>query len=338
MAGKLKYHINPETGRPNQCEAKTPETCLYYNVEEGVEAPHFRTKTEARAHVEKTMAEIYGGNAKKTISKSSQNKNTTQPLQKTSKIKENWPDITPYVKQLGTNDSVFVHPQGKVIIIDGDTGKMNVFKDGKPSSSSATPDKLRMGRGRWKKLKGTFDPIPDVDKYNKNFSRTEQSSNDKQNSDEKLRNIENRKAGYPPNSNLNASKFKELNMRDTPVNTYSPYNKNKSSAILPIRKSQNPHKDLAIAKEDDYGLKFWNNKDKGDIANFEVWSDGNGHYKAVTTSGQMRALGSVSSFYHDQTFANMGDKWTMVGAFNAEENGAAIGEIPNKKIPIYTYK
>lgn len=40
-----KYHINPETGRPNICRAKTPERCLY--VINGVTPEHYSSKEEA---------------------------------------------------------------------------------------------------------------------------------------------------------------------------------------------------------------------------------------------------------------------------------------------------
>lgn len=54
-----RYHVNPETGRPNLCRAKTPETCLYYDAKTSTEAPHFNTKEKARAYVEQEMEKEY---------------------------------------------------------------------------------------------------------------------------------------------------------------------------------------------------------------------------------------------------------------------------------------
>ena len=52
-----KYHINPETGNPNICRAKTPERCIY-STDDTV-AEHFDSKDEARAAYEKQMNESF---------------------------------------------------------------------------------------------------------------------------------------------------------------------------------------------------------------------------------------------------------------------------------------
>lgn len=49
-----RYHINPETGRPNICRAKTPDACKY--AKGGETVPHYDTKEDARAGYEKEMA------------------------------------------------------------------------------------------------------------------------------------------------------------------------------------------------------------------------------------------------------------------------------------------
>lgn len=55
-----KYHINPETGRPNQCTAKVK--CRF-----GADTQHFDSKDEARAGYEKQMAgQAVSGSLKKT--------------------------------------------------------------------------------------------------------------------------------------------------------------------------------------------------------------------------------------------------------------------------------
>ena len=49
-----RYHINPETGRPNICSAKTPERCIY--AKDGEIPEHYDTKEEAREAYAKSMA------------------------------------------------------------------------------------------------------------------------------------------------------------------------------------------------------------------------------------------------------------------------------------------
>lgn len=50
-----KYHINPETGEPSICKAKTPQSCKYYDKETQTEPPHFNSKEEGRKHYESMM-------------------------------------------------------------------------------------------------------------------------------------------------------------------------------------------------------------------------------------------------------------------------------------------
>lgn len=49
-----RYHINPDTGRPNICRAQTPERCEY--AQNGEVPEHYNSKEEARAGYEKQMA------------------------------------------------------------------------------------------------------------------------------------------------------------------------------------------------------------------------------------------------------------------------------------------
>ena len=49
-----KYHVNPETGRPNICNPVKTGVCKY-----GEDAPHFSSKEEARENVEAVMANTY---------------------------------------------------------------------------------------------------------------------------------------------------------------------------------------------------------------------------------------------------------------------------------------
>lgn len=90
------YHVNPETGRPNICRAKTPEGCLYYNAETGVEAPHFNSKEEARAYVEgemnKELGETKSLSKKETSEKPEKiNYNLMKKFEKLEKEYEDFP-------------------------------------------------------------------------------------------------------------------------------------------------------------------------------------------------------------------------------------------------------
>lgn len=77
-----RYHVNPKTGRPNLCNAKTPERCDYYNGETNTEAPHFATKTEARAYVEKVMEKEFGTAKSISKNKTTQVKSEKDPYEK----------------------------------------------------------------------------------------------------------------------------------------------------------------------------------------------------------------------------------------------------------------
>lgn len=57
MSAKKKYHINPETGRPNQCTA-TVRGCKY--AQGDLIPEHYDTKEEAQAAYEKKMSEEQG--------------------------------------------------------------------------------------------------------------------------------------------------------------------------------------------------------------------------------------------------------------------------------------
>ena len=52
-----KYHVNPETGRPNRCKADK-QPCAY--AVDGQEPPHYATKEDAKAGYSKTAEQEYG--------------------------------------------------------------------------------------------------------------------------------------------------------------------------------------------------------------------------------------------------------------------------------------
>lgn len=52
-----------------------------------------------------------------------------------------------------TAPETYIHPQGKMIVVNAD-GSLTITKDGKKASSSATLQDLRNGRGAWKRADG----------------------------------------------------------------------------------------------------------------------------------------------------------------------------------------
>ena len=67
MADGKKYHINPDTGRPNICTATGKRGCKY-KAEDGTEPPHFPTKEDAQAYQNNKDEQEYGSVA--TVKKS----------------------------------------------------------------------------------------------------------------------------------------------------------------------------------------------------------------------------------------------------------------------------
>lgn len=72
-----RYHVNPESGRPNICRAKI--RCDF--AVDGQEPPHFETKAEAKSYAEEKMTEEYGTTSKVV-------KNTDKPKKLTHAQKE----------------------------------------------------------------------------------------------------------------------------------------------------------------------------------------------------------------------------------------------------------
>jgi hypothetical protein len=323
------FHVNPQTGEAGKCSAKQGK-CPFGGMN-----VHFTTPEAARESFEKSME----GEQHKAVTKATSGVDGR-------KVRGTWADLEIYRSRIGSNDEVFVHTQGKIAIINGDTGRMSVFKNGTRASTSGTADDLRAGRGSWKLVKTRLQNLLSAEDYKRNFvdktstSTVPTSPQSKTLSSAPIadpRAVANAIAGFPVNSQLDASKSGELQ----PVyeGSHSSYNR---ASILPVSEKANPHRDFKTSQ----WLTGWNYTKKDgtkEVSTFEVWEgkseSGNKVYKAVTTSGdKINKLGSKSWFQHDQTQQNMGNEWTMIGAFKAEEGGEAIGEIPDRKIPIYTYK
>lgn len=86
-----KYHINPETGRANQCYAK--KTCRF-----GADTKHYATKEEARAGYEKSMKDS-------TVSKPL--KKSSEKASAESKPLEIIPGVPPVLSKLEINQEAY---------------------------------------------------------------------------------------------------------------------------------------------------------------------------------------------------------------------------------------
>ena len=76
MAGEKKYHVNPETGRPNLCTATGARGCQY--AVDGQEPQHYTDKAEAKAAGDAMMKERHKDNPFGTMSKKPKEEAATQ--------------------------------------------------------------------------------------------------------------------------------------------------------------------------------------------------------------------------------------------------------------------
>lgn len=319
------FHVNPQTGEAGKCSAKHGK-CPFGDMN-----VHFTTIEAAREAFEGSMA----GEEHKAVKKDGR------------ALRGNWPDLELYREAIGDEDEVFVHPQGKIVIATPE-GKMQVFRNGKKATTSGTLNDLRNGRGSWSIIKKHFEATPDKFAYRAGYENTDAKADPAVAAAKPTvtpKEQANVAAGYPATSQLDASKAGNT-IKPNPIKRQWQSKDRGSwggSPILPVDERANPHSDMKTSE----WLTGWNGKNPdGTVkaATIEVWKSpsatGKGfNYKMVATSGDsVAAIGSEGGFYHDQSGANMGEKWTMAGAFKTEEGGEAIGEIPDRKMPLYTYK
>ncbi len=325
------YHVNNATGEAGKCSA-TKGKCPF-----GGPNVHYTTEEAARYAYEQTMSNAAPVVQKKAAPAASTGDGRTK--------RHSWPDLELYRSLISSGDEVFVHPQGKIAIV-ADGWRLRVFKAGKKATTSGSIGDLRAGRGAWRLVKGERDQLPAADAYAQNYANTDNapaptSAVSLATVGPSAREQANVAAGFPANSKLDATRAGEF-VQAHP-RTASPYRggRNDEYAILPVNENANPHKDIGDKS------KYWLNdgwkSPNSPAPHFEVWKSpresGKGfNYKYVTTSGSITTIGSTSRFAHDQTQARMGDVWTMVGAFSAEDGGAAVGEVPDRSAPLYTYK
>lgn len=77
-----RYHVNPETGRPNICRAKI--RCDF--AVDGQEPPHFESKADAKVYAEKILKEEHGATA--TLSKKKADKGSSVGSKKDNSVIE----------------------------------------------------------------------------------------------------------------------------------------------------------------------------------------------------------------------------------------------------------
>lgn len=82
------YHINPDTGRAGQCQAKTPEACKY-SIESGTVVAHYETKEEAKAAYEKLNEHKTLNSMKKSAAAKNKGAAKTKTKAKPDTLQEN---------------------------------------------------------------------------------------------------------------------------------------------------------------------------------------------------------------------------------------------------------
>lgn len=226
---------------------------------------------------------------------------------------------------------VYRHPQGKIATVRN--GILTVTKDGKLTKSSATIDNLREGHGRWVRddsiaapetQRPQGRPAPKLPKDSEGVK-----SSDKRELTPREKAIVQK--GYPVDTKLDPSE--PLPLANRPAD--STYH---SRSVLPTKTRFNPH----TAGEGNEYVEIWN---KGDDSTryLVVAGESNGKTSHRIIAGwkanEDTALGDTFPLEHDQTRARIGDRsWKVIGAFEGKDGGRASGVIPNKSIPLYTYK
>jgi hypothetical protein len=294
------YHVNTTTGNAGPCSA-TSGKCPF-----GGPNVHYASPEAARTAFEGSQAAALLPPAARKASPAPGNAATT---------------LSPYSKLIEEQgiEEVYIHPQGKVVLVDS-SDRMKVFKNGSPASTSGSLEDLRDGRGAWKLVPKAELPIG--------------AKAPVQHSDEDTRRQALVAKNYPVTSTLDPRTPGGITVRDekTGVTAYS--RQKYPAAILPVDNNLNPHKGGLTAQE---WLSVWGTPNRP--ATVEVWESANGSLKAVATSGtHIAALGSGNMFRHDQTFRSMGDNWTLIGAFEGKDGGGVVGRVPNRSMPLYTYK
>lgn len=232
---------------------------------------------------------------------------------------------------------VYVHPQGKIIVVENNVA--TAYKDGKVVNSSASVEKLRAGYGAWKRDEsGAAAPADTVAATAKAAApRAKKNSLPPATTQEEItRRIALKKTGYPETSGLDPTKKPKgsdgvpSKAGVYPANAFA----RNASAVLPTDTRVNPH---ANPESNEY-VQVW-----GDNSNYMVYKqttyDGKEYFRTVVTSGEANPIGDEAYFFHDQTQKRMGhEPWKVIGVFEAKPGGAAVGEIPNRNMPLYTFK
>ena len=259
----------------------------------------------------------------------------TKPEPKTVPKAEPKAEAKPAVRE------VYNHPQGKIIVVENDVA--TAYKDGKVVSSSASVAKLRAGYGSWKRDESGDSATADLPANTEAKTKIASAPRPRKSKlppattpEEVSRRIGLKKVGYPETSGLDPTK-KPKGSDGTPEKA-GPYPHNAfdrgTSSVLPTDTRVNPH---ANPESNEY-VQVW-----GDDSNYMVYkqtnSEGKEYYRTVVTSGDANPVGDETYFFHDQSQKRMGhEPWKVVGSFEAKPGGAAVGEIPNRNMPLYTFK
>lgn len=318
-----KYHVNPETGRVNICRAK--KMCDF--AVDGVEPPHYNSKEDAKAGSEQMLEEKFNPLQQKLSKKSSTNDSSKAVETRFPKVDpDNLPEqLEPHRAIVFSNytENIFYNAQGKAAFIDY-YGELTVYKkDGSIDKNSSLYKKdvneLKNAQriGGWHQVEKPSDD-----------NLSEEDTN------EVIRMEYVRDAGYPSTTHLNPDPDQTfLKFRGVRKNRFGVI---ESSPILHTETTANPHE--ALSNNEFLGDSGW-----GEDTSVEVWQDLSNPKRTIlvaTAGDHVVRPGERGAFMGDQSRRELGSGfgWESIGAFRCKEGGEAVGQIPNKKMPLYTYK
>ena len=222
---------------------------------------------------------------------------------------------------------------GKTVTVLGGTTAYTLKNGGGPKkpSTGATPEKLRKGRGDYKPEK-----VENIDQLKRIVGRYTFASVQKfpRRTEEEKKAIKD--AGYPETTGLNPTTIDKSD-RESPRSDRA----RSDSYVLSTGTRVNPHS----APENNEYIDSWNGEpgsayEKNNHV-LVVQNDESGAYRLIGTSGSIEENGSIPgnrlSMKNDQTRQEMGGG-TVVGRFEPWSGGRAEGEIPNKSMPLSTFK
>lgn len=318
-----KYHINPETGRVNICRAEK-RICDF--AVDGVPPKHYDSKVEAKQDSEKMLENKYKTMENPLSKKSTKNAENVTEDSFVNIDPNNLPEqLKPHKSIVFSSytDNIFFNKQGKAAFIDYN-GELTVYKkDGSIDKNSSLHKKDVNELKNAQRIGGWYQVAKPSDD-----NLSEEDNN------EVIRMEHVRDAGYPLTTHLNPDPDQTfLKLGEKRKNRFGVI---ESSPILHTETTANPHE--ALSNNEFLGDSGW-----GEDTSVEVWQDLSNPKRTIlvaTAGDHVVRPGERGTFMGDQSRRELGTSlgWQSIGAFRCKEGGEAVGQIPNKKMPLYTYK